>query len=550
LLGGPARGSSQAVPAVPATLVALPLANLRPSDLARMFDGARAESTRAEPAGQAAGAALAVPPAESWIEPGFDASWASIEKGFASPKTRARALAALSRRFAADEDSETGLTSDAPEALRLLARELHEGRGGTASAAELRRELTLVAGLEPEKKAAFAAKLSSPLTVYVALARASAAHSVDARLYFQRMGELLEVRGLPLPQFVAENDPRSEYAARFFLRCHAYDLLIPRLNRHPAEGQALAAWLFPDDASTIRDRADQLEGLMTQLASQGRRSGALEAFFEGLEARAAAAPEPVASRIAAYAKVNEKLLPRSWRPRVAALAARLPAGLLEDEGLTPAEPYELWPADRWTFTLHFSSTDNYKSFLANFAARGWTPAGEGELEKSFDGGLTVRLVATLHPGDKEGFLRGAEAARYLADVKRDLRDPAVQGVMLRNHAQFRIVNLFDRRVTQGKLLLDGACRSAWDLRALRRACPTCSFIVNTGTGYGRVNNEAVAAIVEGLGAHEDWGEIGDAWARSQPKSAARIQGPWTPPFAQALAALDAQEKASANATGR
>lgn len=530
---------------------ALPLAEITPLSLDTLFDHMAARPTLAAPAADLAASAAPAPPpaprAEPWKEPAFDESWAAVQSGFQDPKTRARALNALSRRFRADEDSATGLAEDAPEALRLLALELHEGRGGPASAAELRRELALVSELQPEQKAAFAAQLKSPLPVYVALSRSHAPHALDSRLYFKRLGALLAGRGLTLPQFVADEDPAGRHAAEFFLRCHAYDLLIPRLNAHPGEAAALAAWLFPDDTAPVRAHAAQLEGLMTQLASQGRRTGALEGFFEGLEARAAAAPEPAARRVAAYAKVNEKLLPRSWRPRVAALAARLPAGLLEAEGLAPVEPYDQWPSDRWTFVLHFASTDGYKGFLTNFRARGWSPDGPDAVSKDYDGGLTIRLEARLHPGDKDGFLRGAEAAKYLADVKRDLRDPAVQGVILRNHAQFRIVALFDRRVTPGKLLLDGACRSAWDLQALRRACPTCSFIVNTGTGYGRINGEAVAAVVDGLGRREDWAAIGAAWAANMPKTAARIQGPWTPPFEQAVAVLDAEETAASAA---
>jgi hypothetical protein len=532
-----------------AAATGLPLVEITPLSLDMLFDHMAARASLAAPAADTAAAPPppAAPRAEPWKEPGFDESWAGIQDGYAAPKSRARALAALSRRFSKDEDSATGLSEDAPEALRLLALELHEGRGGPAAAAELRRELALVSELSPEQKAAFAASLKSPRPVYAALSRSRAPHSVDARLYFKRLGALLAARGLTLPQFVADEDPEGRHAAEFFLRCHAYDLLIPRLNAHPDEASALAAWLFPDDTAPVRARAAQLEGLMTQLASQGRRTGALEGFFEGLEARAAAAPEPAARRVAAYAKVNEKLLPRSWKPRVAALAARLPAGLLESEGLAPVEPYDQWPEDRWNFVLHFASTDGYKAFLSNFRARGWTADGPDALLKDYDGGLTIRLEARLHPGDKEGFLRGAEAARYLADVRRELRDPSVQGVILRNHAQFRIAGLFDRRVTPGKLLLDGACRSAWDLRTLRRACPTCSFIVNTGTGYGRINEEAVAAVVEGLGRREEWSEIGEAWSRQMPRTAARIQGPWTPPFEQAVLLLDAHEKAAAAA---
>lgn len=562
LLPAPRAKAPSAEPMAALGVMTLPLSGsgLPPDSL---FDGRRALaalSLQPRSAASAADAtvkvaALAVPPGEPWLEPPFDASWAATEKDFRDPKRRARALQALAARFQKDEDAEGSLSEGAPEALRLLARELHDGRGGPAAAGELRRELALVSSLEPDEKAAFSRRVRSPLTVYEALSRSHAPHALDSRLYFKRLEELLAARGLSLPDFIAQEDPSGAGATSFLLRCHAYDLLIPRLNAHPAEASALAAWLFPEgDGKTVRERASQLEGLMTQLAVQGRRSGALDAFVSGLEAREAAVSPPAARRIAAYLKLNEPLLPRSWRARVERAAAILPPGLLEAEGLAPDEPYDLWPTDRWTFALHFASTDGYKAFLVNFQARGWRiePGrgdGTGVLVKDFDG-LEVRMTARLHPGDKDGFLRGATAAEYLKEVRRDLRDPAIQGVILRNHAQFRVANLFDRRVTKGKLLLDGSCRSAWDVQTLRRACPTCSFIVNTGTGFGSVNNQAVAAIVEGLGRREEWSDIGAEWARYSPKSSARIQGPWTPPYEQALRALDAADKSAAGAAGR
>lgn len=515
------------------------LPSLEVQSLDRMFDGSARSVVAVEEA--------PAPQAQAWEEPAFEGDFSRIRSDLADAKRRKRALNSLSSRFAKDETSPTGLTADAPEALRALADALHAGDGGPAAAGELRRELALVANLKEEQKTAFARELRSARLVYVALSRSNAAHALDASLYFKRLEALLAERNLSLPDFIAAEDPAGRDAARFFLRAHAYDLLLPRLNAHPQEAGALAAWLFPDGGeAVVRERASQLEGLMTQLAAQGRRSGALAAFVTGLEARAAGASPALARRIAAYLAVNERLLPKTLRPGVDALKPLLPSGLLEDAGLVPSEPYDLWPSDRWTFASHFASTGNFKAFLTSFQARGYAlepgaTAREAALSKDF-GGLTVRLTARLYPGDEEGFLRGEEAKRYLAAVRRDLRDPAVQGVMLRNHAQFRVVNLFDAKVTPGKLLLDGACRSAWDLQTLRRRCPTCSFIVNTGTGVGKVNGAAVAAVVEGLARGDGWSEIGEQWARSMPRTAARIQGPWTPPYAEALTALEASEK--------
>lgn len=483
------------------------------------------------------------PPRPPFAEAPFEGDWTKIDAGLRSkdPKRRAKALRTLAAAFAPDDAAETGLAAGAPEALRLAASAVHDGAGGTAAAVELKRELALVANLHPEQKAAFAHALTSPLTAYVALSRSHASHALDSQLYVRRMIALLAADGRTLTQFIAEADPRGRDAQEFLLRAHAYDALLPYLHRHPGEAGAIVPWLFPDGgAARLRARASQLEGFMTQLAADGRASGALHAFLAGLEARARAADEKTARRIAVFLKVNERLLPRKERPAVDALDDLLPPGLLEDAGLTPPEPTDSWPADRWTFVLHFASTSSFTGWQNRFLARGYRsePDPDGAtLVKDF-GAREVRLRARLYPGDKEGFLRGAVAKRFLADTARDLRDPAVQGVIMRNHAQFRAASLFAKGASRGKLVLDGACRSAWDLQALRRACPTCSFITNTGTGQGHVNNGAVVAVIEGLARGDDWDAIGDAWAKLSPQSA-RIQGPWTPPYAEALGLLDA-----------
>ena len=473
------------------------------------------------------------------------AAVAALPKPAPGPVSRdARELA---KRFVADETSETGLSEEAPEALRLLTELLHAGQGGPEAPAVLRRMLSKVAELSPERKEAFASRLESPLTVYVALSRSRAPHALESRLYFRRMTELLDAEGKTLSAFIRETDPKDVYAAEFLLRAHAYDSLIPYLNANPDEAAAVVEFLFADaKPRRIREHAAQLEGLMTQLALQGRRSGALDRWVGGLVERAAAAPPPVARRAALFLAVNAALLPMRLRPDVEAVAGLVPEGLLEDAGLVPSDPKDDWPTDQWRFAMHFASTDSYRSWLRSVRAVGWTqePSAEGlEVSKRF-GALEVRVHAALYPGDKEGFLRGAESRRFLAGVARDLKDPAVQGVILRNHAQFRILNLFGgKKVSPGKLLVDGACRSAWDLQELRRKCPTCRFVVNTGTGYGAVNTEAVLAVVEGLAKGDGWSTIGEAWARRYPISSARIQGPWTPPFDEALRLLEQREAA-------
>jgi hypothetical protein len=353
-----------------------------------------------------------------------------------------------------------------------------------------------------------------------------------------------------LSGFLIEQDPEGRRSADFLLRAHAYDALVPHLDGRPAEAGKIAPLLFPAGrAADVREHADALEGLLLQLAVKGRSGGAAARFTKSLIEYAATAPPEEARRIAVYLKLNEAILPRSIRPSLSALDPLLPPGVLEDAGLNPPEPRESWPVYQWTFALHFASTDTYRGWVSRFTARGWAPETVGSdpaLSQDFNG-LHVVLVAKIYQGDEDAFLRGAEAERFLSSVRRDLRDPAVQGVILRTHSQFRISNLFDKKVNPGKLLLDGACRSAWDLRELRRRCPSCQFIVNTGTGRGRLNNDAVIAVVEGLARDLDWAEIGAEFARSSPSTSARIQGPWTPPFAEALRVLEKRERADIKA---
>lgn len=537
------RGETPPPSPVPRVPPLVPSLDLAPSALGSLYDG------------RASGAVAAVvapaPPAPlPYQEPPFDASWSNIESDFLNPKTRPRAVKALAARFKKDAESPTGLGADAPEALRLLTREIHEGRGGDAAAVELKRELAAAAGLRNLQKFELSAKITSPLTVFVALSRSRATHSLDSRLYFDQMIKRLDAEGRSLSGFLIEVDPDARRSAGFLLRAHSYDALIPHLERRPAEAGAIAPLLFPAGrAADVRAHADALEGLLLQLSVRGRAGGAAAQFTKSLIGYAALAPADQARRIAVYLKLNEKILPRALRPSLTALDPLLPPGVLEDAGLVPPEPRDAWPAGHWQFALHFASTEVYAGWRSRFLARGYIPAtvnGEPALSKNFNG-REIMLVAKIYQGDEDSFLRGAEASRFLASVTKDLRDPFVQGVILRTHAQFRISNLFDKKVNSGKLLLDGACRSAWDLREFRRRCPSCQFIVNTGTGRGKLNNDAVISVVEGLAKDLDWDEIGAEFSRASPSTSARIQGPWTPPFAEALRVLEERERADIKA---
>ncbi len=450
----------------------------------------------------------------------------------APPKQAVRAAAATD-----------GNPQPSAETLQAAARALYDGDPKAAVA--LRRQLALAAALPAEEKPAFARAIDDPLVVYVALGRTRVPHSEDAQLYFRRMTQLLDARGRTLTGFISEVDPKARYAAFFLLRAHSYDALLPYLNRRPDEAGEIVDFLFPDKPAELRAHAAQLEGLLTQLAARGRASGALESFVDRLQARAELAPPRAAARIALYLKLNEGLLPKALRPQADALSRFLPPGFLDEAGLAPPSPAELWPSDRWTFALHFASTGAFTTWIDRFEERGYRvverDAARAVLSRDFDG-REVRLIGRLHPGDEQGFLRGTQARGFLSAVARELRDPGIQGVILRNHAQFSALALIDARTTAGKLLLDGSCRSAWDLQALRRRCPTCSFVVNTGTGFGRINNAAVAAVIEGLARGDDWSQIAAQWQRVMPRDASRMQGPWTPAYDEALAALDARER--------
>ncbi|MDD5629861.1 MAG: hypothetical protein PHU21_12400, partial [Elusimicrobia bacterium] len=242
-----ARQAAALGPQRPLALPKLELnANLPPASLNRFFDGAPpvpAAGMVPDPVDPQTFAAQK-PPMQ---EPEFDESWDRVAADLRDPKRRARGLAALSKRFIKDETSETGLSPDAPEALRMLTLAIHEGRGGTPAAVLLRQQLAAAANLKPEQKAALARNLRSALTVYVALGRSQAAHALDAQLYFRRMVSLLSSEGRGLAEFIREKDPDGRYASLFLLRSHAYDSLIPYLNQHPEEAGAIVPLLFPDD---------------------------------------------------------------------------------------------------------------------------------------------------------------------------------------------------------------------------------------------------------------------------------------------------------------
>lgn len=522
--------SIRRVPALAAELAGQ--IDLAPASLGLLYDG-RSGSSDSTAVPQPAVAPLP-------SEPAFDPSWAPIEKDFLSAKTRNAAVKALKARFQKDETTPTGLSADAPEALRLLTREIQAGRGNDAAAIELKRELTYAANLHDQQKFEFASTITSPVTVFVALSRSRSTHSLDSRLYFGRMIRLLDAQGQTLSGFLVSQDPSGQRSADFLLRAHSYDALVPHLSRRPAEAEAIAPLLFAR-SSDVKSHADALEGLLLQLGAAAKSSPAAARLVKGLIDYAATAPADQAARIALYLKLNEEILPRSVRASLSSLDQYLPPDVLDDAGLAPTEARSNWPTDQWTFTLHFASTGAYSGWVSRFTARGWTASGSS-LVRDF-GTLHVVLLPKLYQGDEEDFLRGSEASRFLKSVTADLRDPSIQGVVLRTHAQFRISNLFSKSVNTGKLLLDGACRSAWDLRELRKRCPSCQFIVNTGTGRGKLNNDAVIAVVEGLANDLDWSEIGTAFARTSPSTSARIQGPWTPPFAEALKVLEAREKA-------
>lgn len=441
------------------------------------------------------------------------------------------------------EKMDTGLSPDAPEALRKIALAVYHRKGGSAALKELNRQLGLIANtLKPEQKKAFAEQLQDPLTIYVALAKSTKSHFLDAQLYFTRMEVLLKSGGRTMTGFIKEKDPKERLAASFLLRAHAYDSLLPYLNRHPAEAGVLVDFLFSDKQPAMTQiHASRIEGLMLQLASSGKASGALDAHLRAALNRPGMTSKATSKRIALYLKINEKLLPLKYQKDIDQAAAVLPPDLLDNPGLLPLTPYALWPKDHWKFVLHFATEDTYKGWRASFLKKGYSdnPSETHSIVKKF-GVLTVTLIAKIYDTDAEGFIKGSEIQRFQRDVAADLHDPKIQGVIARTHAQFSIPQLFKRGASPGKLWVDGSCRSAWDMSQQRRDCPTCSFVVNTGTGFGALNNPALLAVVEGLAHRRTWREIGEQWRVQLPATSSRIDGPWTPPFSKALKMLEKQ----------
>ncbi len=476
-----------------------------------------------------------------WQEPVFDPSWRKTSAQLWSKKDQGKAIQALASRFTEAEDTETGLSEDAPEALRLLTLAIKDGKGGDKAYKELNRQLRMVADRLPEQKEAFAAQLRSPWTAYAALGASHAPHSLDAQLYFKAMEKHLDDSGLTLSAFMADQDPKGRLAGSFLLRAQAYDALIPYLNRHPAEAAAIVAPLFSE--GTVKARATQLQGMLDQLTTLGRASGALDSFVGGVLDGAQRAKPRLRDRMVLLLALNKDFLPQQHRISAAASAAGLPLESLQAPDLAPEEPYSYWPDQEWRFAVHFATEDSYRAWQAYFLKRGYAPEpGSGlELSKDFTG-LKIIMEAKLYESDEEGFLRGPEAKRFLAAVAKDLKDPAVQGVILRMHSQFRIAALFTGGASEGKLLLDGSCRSAWDAAKERKRCPTCSFVLNTGTGYSRLNNPAMLEVLEGLARKRSWAEIGQAWRKTMPKASSRMRGPWTAPYEEAIAVLEKAER--------
>ena len=466
-------------------------------------------------------------------EPPFDATWDSLT------------LSEAASRFDKDETTTTGLSEDAPEALRWLANRIYEHKGGKASFNELTRELKLIAGLKDEQKFAFVSQLRSPMPVYVSLAASHATHSLEARAEVQRMTALLGKSGLTISDFIAAKDSEERFAASFILRAHSYDALIPYLKTRPEEGKAIARYLFSEKRpEVIRDRAAVIESFAVQLAAYDRK--AFDRFGVGLLEQAEDKDSKVARRAALLLKLNESLWPR-YAARIDAAAADLPPALFDDPRLVPATPYPFWPKDHIKVTLHFAAqpkealkpgeSTSYAEWLAFFKARGFAIGTLGpdgvEMIKTIDG-VTLALVAKVYTGDEEGFLVGKEKERFLADIQHDLRDPEVQGVAARSHAQFFFPAMFGKSVTKGKFWFDGACRGSWYAEDLEKRCPTCSAAGNSGTGRGQVNDKALLAILEGLVRREEWEAIGKDLKTALPAANSRFFGPWTPRYHTAL----------------
>ncbi|MBI4345905.1 MAG: hypothetical protein HY553_03555 [Elusimicrobia bacterium] len=461
---------------------------------------------------------------------------------FAGPAAARKAAALeLSGHFVAS-DTLTGLCPEAPDTLWVLSEAIRRRAGMPAVMDQLYRNLRLLAELEDYEKDDFVDQLPDPLAIYVPLAISHTPHVRESRRMFAQFRRLLAPAGETVTGWIREHDPELRFAPSFLLRLNAYEALVPYLRDHPPEARGIAPMVFLEKRADAVDlTADQIQNIFDSLASDPKGRESLAAFAEGSLTQLAMASGPVREKITLFLHLNWKKLPPEARE-----AAEFVIGPpREDPEGKPSPrvppPYSEWPKDEWRFSQHFAEEVDLRDWERFFLAKGYKrePADEEAtvLARQVPGGPRLVLTGYVYTSLETGMLVGPTLRRFQAALARDVRDPAVQGVFVRAHAQFPRTPAFANAKPGPKLWYDGSCRGAWDLNRLSALCPQCALVGNVGSGRGAVNNPMIWALLEGLARREDWDRLADRVKAAVPEYHTRLIGPWTTPFSRELKTL-------------
>ncbi|MBI5203099.1 MAG: hypothetical protein HY925_16025, partial [Elusimicrobia bacterium] len=343
-------------------------------------------------------------------------------------------------------------------------------------------------------------------------------------------------------EWIRGNDPEYRFAPAFLLRLNAYEVLVPYLRDHPQEARAIVPMLFPEKrADAVDVSADQIQNIFDSLASDPRGKEATVEFAEGCLTQLAMASGPVRDKITLFLHLNWKRLPSEAKD-----AAEFVIGPPRDEPeKTPAArvppPYESWPKEEWRFTQHFADEKDLQDWERFFRAKGYKREAADDdaviLARQVPGGPKVVLLGYAYTSLETGMMFGPALRRFQAALARDVRDPELQGVFVRAHAQFPRTPAFSGAKPGPKLWYDGSCRGAWDLTRLAALCPHCSLVGNVGSGRSSVNNPMIWALLEGLARRESWEDLAKRIKAAVPEYHTRLIGPWTTPFSQELKTL-------------
>lgn len=499
--------------------------------------------------------AEAPPPGPEWPEGQPFALLGRVDPALAGPVwslftgstwTQKTAALELAGHFVAS-DTLTGLCPEAGDTLWVLSEAIRLRRGGKAALDQMYTDLRRAADLEDYEKDDFVDSLQDPIAMYVPLAISHSPHVHEARRMFERMRKMVKAQGMTLTEWIAKNDPDLRFAPGFLLRLNAYEVLVPYLRANPEEARAAAPMIFPQRRAWRVDlTADEIQNVFDSLRAGPKGEEALTAFVEGCLTQITMSAGPEREKLSLFLRLNWDRLPPETR-EAAAFVIGAPEGLVAQSTATlrVPTPYDLWPAKEWRFTLHFADEKDLALWQGYFQARGFRPEPAAEavaLAKQVPHGPRLVLLGYHYASLDTGMMFGPALKRFQQSLARDLKDPAVQGVVIRAHAQFSRTPAFRGAQPGPKLWYDGSCRGAGDLAKLAVLCPDCVLVGNVGSGRGWVNNPMIWALVEGLARHEDWDQLGARIKAAVGSQSTRLIGPWSTPFSQELKTLKKKPK--------